>query len=383
VLGVGCRIMNVIVNGLAALKPRTGVGHHLTQLVQHLREVALKDEFTLYPGERFSEIIRNANSKPSGPPTSGSSSWKAPLKNLAKSIAKPMSRWHFMAYTRRWKFDLYHEPNFVPYPSRLPTVITIHDLSVLKYPQWHPADRVKLHQAALAEAAKRASHIITVSESVRQEVCEHLNVDSGRVTSIYNGIGSDFFPRPAEHVQEVRHKLQLPAKFFLVVGTIEPRKNLAMLMRAFGQLSEELRRECPLVLAGPWGWRVDEERSLFAKITGVRQLGYVADEDLPLLYCGATALLYPSQYEGFGMPPTEMLACNGVVVCSDIPVLREVCGRSALYAPPKDEAAWTEQMRCLAEGKTLPDRVAFQKDQFSWWNNAEQTHRVYQQVLGL
>jgi glycosyltransferase involved in cell wall biosynthesis len=373
--------MNVVINGLAALKPRTGVGHHVTQLVQHIREVSLRDEFTLYPGEWLSERIRQASAKPAGPPRKSGRNWKAPLKDVAKEIVKPLSRWHFAAYTRRWKFDLYHDPNFVPYPSRLPTVITIHDLSVLKYPQWHPANRVRLHQAQLAEACKRANHIITVSESVRQEVCEQLNVDASRVTSIYNGISALYFPRTAEQISQARKRLKWPEQYFLAVGTIEPRKNLAMLMRAYGRLSDDERRHCPLVLAGPWGWKADEERALFEQVKGVQQLGYVDDEDLPLLYCGARALLYPSHYEGFGMPPTEMLACGGNVIASDIPVLREVCAEFADYVDPSDEADWTAAMRRALQNSEVK-RSGFARERFSWWNAAEQTLEVYRKVLG-
>ena len=174
--------MRVVLNGLAALKPKTGVGHHVADLFAALAATGPADHFTLYPGDllgRAARALRTRNASGSPPPVrpaDGSGPRPAHpvrewLKQTAKSAAIAASRLHFAGFTRAFRFDLYHEPNFVPFSSPLPTVITVHDLSVLKYPQWHPADRVKQHQRHFLRGLGKAEHVIVVSDAVRQEFC--------------------------------------------------------------------------------------------------------------------------------------------------------------------------------------------------------------------
>ena len=245
--------MRVVLNGLAALKPKTGVGHHVADLFAALN--AADDQFTLYPGEllgRAARALRTRKATAAPGPTRPHPlrDW---MRRAAKSAAVAASRVHFAAFTRAFRFDLYHEPNFVPFPSRLPTVITVHDLSVLKYPQWHPADRVKQHQRHFLKGLGKARHVIVVSEAVRNELIDELNCPPHCVTAVHNGVGPQYRPQPEEEVRRVRLAYDLPERFFLCVGTIEPRKNLTTAMRAFVGLPAAVREQCPLVLVGPWG----------------------------------------------------------------------------------------------------------------------------------
>ncbi|HET6572063.1 MAG TPA: glycosyltransferase family 1 protein [Fimbriiglobus sp.] len=380
--------MKVVINGLAALKPKTGVGHHVANLSAALAAVHPDDTFTLYPGRRMAGLVRRLNR----PTTASSHQTTAGLVSrglgFAKATAKAASRFHFAAYTRIYGFDLYHEPNFVPFPSALPTVVTVHDLSVLRFPDWHPADRVRVHENRFATGLRRADHVIVVSDAVRREIISDLGVAADRVTAIPNGVGPAFRPLPAEVVDAVRARLGLPERYFLCVGTIEPRKNVGTAMRAFADLPAEVRESCPLVLVGPWGWKSDADRDYFEGVCrgrGVRHLGYVADDDLPAVYAGAVGLVYPSHYEGFGLPPLEMLACGGAVLASTADAVREVCGDHAALIAPKDLPGWRAAMLRLATDADYRNDLrrggVAHAARFTWERSAAVTAAVYRRVL--
>jgi len=382
--------MRVVVNGLAALKPKTGVGHHVAELVAALRAQASGDQFLLYPGQWLGRAA-GAISRPVG----GTGERTRParlrwLRGAVKTAAKTACRVHFSGFVRAFRPQLYHEPNFVPFPTRLPTVVTVHDLSVLKYPQWHPADRVRLHQKQFLKGLGRARHVIVVSESVRHELITELGCPAERVTAVHNGIGMQFTPPSAESLDAIRQKWKLPEQYFLCVGTIEPRKNIATVMRAFLELPAELRRHCPLILAGPWGWKSDTERTLFHTAgadSGLRHLGYIADGDLPALYGAARVLLYPSHYEGFGLPPVEMLACGGAVLASTAAAVQEVVRGHAWFIDADDLPGWRETMKRAVYDDAFLARLRAggtgHAAQFTWAGAAERTLAVYRRVLGL
>jgi len=384
--------MRVVMNGLAALKPKTGVGHHVAELYSALTTSYPAEHFELYPGERIGGWIRSANKPKPTSSNKATSSKRSSVGGLVatfgKKTAQSASAVHFALYARSCRFDLYHEPNFVPFSSHLPTIVTVHDLSVLKFPQWHPADRVRYHHKHFLRGLNRARHLIVVSEAVRRELIDELGCPPARVTAIFNGIGPQFVPQAPEAIAAVRAALDLPANYFLCVGTIEPRKNLGTVIRAFADLPAEVRSRCPLVLAGPWGWRADAERDLFERIgkpAGVRHLGYTPAEQLPALYSAARVLLYPSYYEGFGMPPTEMLACGGGVISSTADSLREVLAGHAEFVPADDIAGWRNAMLRAATDDDyllqLKNNGVRHAAQYTWQRAANETIDVYRRAI--
>src|SRR5262249_12923060 len=161
----------------------------------------------------------------------------------------------FQATCRRNHFDLYHEPNFIPFESPVPTAVTIHDLSALLYPEWHPDDRVRFHEQQFRYGLPDWRHMFTVSHFIRRQIIKCLGVTPDRVTAVHNGIGIEYFTAGQEEGQQARRRYGLPPQFLLSVGTIEPRKNLLMLMKAYRALPDNIRSKCPLVLAGGWGWK--------------------------------------------------------------------------------------------------------------------------------
>jgi alpha-1,3-rhamnosyl/mannosyltransferase len=204
------------------------------------------------------------------------------------------------------------------------------------------------------------------------------------------GIGPNFRIHSESELSETRSRLGLPARYLLYVGTVEPRKNLATLLTAYCDLSAELRDACPLVLGGSWGWKSEQVRELFesqARHRGVRYLGYVADEDLPPLYGGAVALLYPSFYEGFGLPPLEAMACGTAAIVSTANAVKEVVGTNAVQIDPNDITAWREAMRCAIADKEYLESYRKAGVQhaarFKWEQAAQTTLCVYRRVLGI
>ncbi|MFO0825290.1 MAG: glycosyltransferase family 1 protein [Gemmataceae bacterium] len=385
--------MRVLFNGASAIRPKTGVGHTTANLHRALVAAFPHDTFWSYPGER---IRRTASRffKPTPRPT-GSTAPPKPsnpsfIKRFTLRTARTAYATHFHTVARFGGFALYHEPNLVPFRVPLPTVVTVHDLSVILFPEWHPTDRVKRYEQAFARGIEAASHVVVDSHAVRSEALRVLGLAPERVTTVPCGINPDFRPQSRDEIAAVRTRLGLPERYLLYVGTVEPRKNLTTLLRAYCDLPGYLRSQCPLVLGGSWGWKSEPERELFeseARHRGVRYLGYVADEDLPGLYAGAVALFYPSHYEGFGLPPVEMMACGGVAVVSTAAAVREVVGNAAPLIEPGDLPAWREAMRRTI---TEPDYLAeFRKAtianarRFTWENAAKQTHAVYQSVLGI
>jgi alpha-1,3-rhamnosyl/mannosyltransferase len=385
--------VRVLFNGVTLLKPKTGIAHAAANLHSALSTNFPADTFWLYPGE-WSLRVASHFFKPPGVPSAAAPKRPGRLKRLARralgTVARFGYRAHFQTLARLGRFDLYHEPNFVPYRTGLPLVVTVFDLSVLLFPQWHPIERVRAHEATFARGIALADHIIVGTEAVRAEAQRHLGLAPDRVTAMLCGVGPQFHPQSAETVAALRARYGLPPRYALYVGTIEPRKNIGTLLRAFCDLPAELREKCPLVLAGAWGWKAEGERELFhseARHKGALHIGYVPDGDLPALYSGAEALLYPTFYEGFGMPPVEAMACGTPAVTSTADAVREVVGSSALVLDPNDLDSWRSALaRIAAEPEFLADyrrRGPAHAATFTWDACARVVHGVYRKVLGL
>lgn len=242
--------------------------------------------------------------------------------------------------SRKLKASLVHGPNyFLPHFAEC-GVITVHDLSVFRYPETHPVERIRAFEAEFEYSLARASHIITDTETVRQELIENFGVDGGRLTAIHLGVDRHFHPFAAQADRATFSLFGLsPKGYALCVSTLEPRKKIAELLDAWRRLPADLKQQYPLVLAGGAGWRNDD---LHTKIKQgqaegwLRYLGFVEEALLPALYARAALFLYPSIYEGFGLPPLEAMASGTPVIVASRSCLPEVCGDAAAYVDPDD-----------------------------------------------
>lgn len=382
--------MRVLVNRLTALKQKTGIGHYVAMLLTALRERAGEGEVHVYPGPWEEKTLRalkawrgpKRKSTAAGP---GKRDGKLGL--FLHRLGRNLSGWHFRLFYGWRRFDVYHEPNAIPLPCPWPTVATVCDLSVLLHPEWHPADRVAYYEKHFPPGLKRCDQVLTISEFSKREIVRHFGVPPERVTVTYPGINPSWRPLPREAVESTRHRLGLPAQYLLHVGTLEPRKNLLLLLKAYVALPSELREQCPLVLVGGWGWNVGALRTYFDEVArhrGVRHLGYVLDEDLPALYNGARALVFPTHYEGFGFPPLEMFACGGAVLASTAGAVAETIGDRAHLLDAGDEAGWHGAMEKIIREDgwlaQLRQGVIDVPRAYTWQRCAEQTWAVYRKV---
>jgi glycosyltransferase involved in cell wall biosynthesis len=282
-------------------------------------------------------------------------------------------RWWLWGVQRKMNLlgtDVFHGTNFaVPYLPSRPSVLSLHDLSPWMDRGWHhAADRVRRRAPALIRLGI-ATMILTDSEAVRRQAIDYFHIHPDRVAAVPLAASEKFRP--------VRSPAAEPP-FFLYVGTLEPRKNIPFMVEAWRAVRK--RHEIDLVLAG----RRREDFSGVAEEPGLRILGEAADSDLPALYSEALAFVYPSLYEGFGLPVLEAMQCGACVITSTDPSIGEVIGDAGPRLDPRDSRAWTEAMlACAAGGDWLEGRRAAsvgRARQFSWDRTARLTREVYCQA---
>jgi alpha-1,3-rhamnosyl/mannosyltransferase len=394
--------MRVVVNQLPALGARTGIGHYTVQLLRCLREQAGTDIIESFPEgwlrgarETFSQMRPylegpGQEQRPGGgAPGDVQAGLRSRALGQVRRLGRKLTTKCFGSVCRRRRYDLYHEPNFIPLACDRPTITTLHDLSVLLHPQWHPADRVAHFEMYFKRGLKRSAHFLAISEFCRQEIIKTLHISPDRVTTTYMGIRPGLAPLPQTRTQEALQRLELPGRYLLHVGTIEPRKNILLLLRAYCSLPARLRSCWPLLLVGGWGWNAGAIADFLqheGKHRGVLHLGYVDEVHLAALYNGARALIYPSLYEGFGLPPAEMMACGGAVICSTAGALVETVGSRACLVHPEDCDAWYQAMnRVLTDDdwwQSLRQGVTTVARAYTWDRCAADTLRVYRKLAG-
>jgi alpha-1,3-rhamnosyl/mannosyltransferase len=389
--------MRVLVNALTAAGTRTGIGHYTAQLLRCLAERAGEAEVVSFPGpwlcrtRAVAAALQGRLARASRPeePGAGKPGWKARLADGLRRRSQRLLERRFEATCRRGGWDLYHEPNFLPLPCEVPTVATFADLSLLLHPQWHPADRVAHFERRLGPSLAQCRHILAISDFSRQEIIRTLGLDPARVTRTYMGVRAGLGPLPQNTVRRQLRRLGLPEQYLLCLGTVEPRKNVLTLLRAYCALPASVRGRYPLLLVGGWGWGaadVAEYLRREARHRGVRHLGYVSEHWLAALYNGARALAYPSLYEGFGLPPVEMLACGGAVLASTAGAVAETAGSAAHLVEPLDTAGWRDALLrvCTDDGwwSQLRRGAAEAARPFTWERCAADTLDVYRKLTG-
>ena len=287
-------------------------------------------------------------------------------------------------FAGRNRFHVYHETHYVPAAIKdVPQVLTLYDLSLSKFRNQHPRYRVWFSDLFFKRRMKYVSHIITISDFVCSEVCCELGIQRDRVTAIPLAPNPVFHPRGRPEAREIIRNMGLPERFFLFVGTLEPRKNVLQLFKAMAGC----KRPVHVVLVGWEGWGDDVLN--VAESWGVQNsvfpTGYVDEEDLACLYSNALALVFPSFYEGFGLPVLEAMACGCPVICSNAASLPEVAGDAALLIDPCSVQDLTEVLEQVANDgnlrKRLSEKGLLRSAEFSWRKAAEKTVAVFQQVM--
>ncbi|MCH8621917.1 glycosyltransferase family 1 protein [Undibacterium sp. TS12] len=235
---------------------------------------------------------------------------------------------------------LFHSPNYFVPESHMPSLVTIHDLSVYRYPQWHPKSRVTRMRATIPKAVQRARLVITDSLATRQEVIQEFSLRDDQVVAIPLGVDEVFHPYPKDEITPVLDLFGLrPGEYSFFVSTLEPRKNLRHLLAAYRALPAQMRQRWPLVLVGGEGWQSSDIHDDVMKAQGegwLKYFGYVDQQFLPVLFAGCRLFVYPSWYEGFGLPIAEAMASGVPVLTSNSSSMPEVAGGAAMLVDPAD-----------------------------------------------
>ena len=385
---------HVILGADAIHAPLTGIGRYAYELATLLPQCDGVESLRFYSlgqwigAEAVRQRAQTVSHQELNKPTLRRTLAANKLAVRAYSVLMPIwSRWRM----QQEKAALFHSPNYFLPPFPGASVATIHDLSHIVCPQFHPAARVELLHRDLPKSIARADFLITDAESVRREVIEQFHWPEDRIRAVPLGVDGSFHPRTAVETASVLHKHGLThGGYSLYVGTIEPRKNLARLITAYGQLPNALRMRVPLVIAGSRGWQADEIHELMksaADAGWLKYLDFVAQEELPLLYAGARLFCFPSLYEGFGLPPLEAMASGVPVLTSATSSLPEVVGDVGMKVQPEDTAEIAECLQRGLEDEAWIEHAKIRGVQraaaFTWQRCADQTSEIYRQVQAL
>ncbi len=293
----------------------------------------------------------------------------------------------FRTLGRLARCAVYHEPNHIPVPWPGPILTTVHDLSALRHPEWHPADRVRWYEGEFSVGVAHTTHFVTVSEFTRREMIDLLGIAAERITVVPLAARRVFQPRSPEELAAFRAKSGWPREYVLFVGTMEPRKNLARALAAYARLPLQLRQRFTLVIAGSAGWgdrSVQDLANQLGIAEQVRFAGYVGDSSLAWLCAAARVLLWPSLYEGFGLPLLECMACGTPVIAGRTSAMPELVGDAGLLVDPLDEADVSHALRSALEDDSLARKLAERGLQrsthFSWSRCAAEHARLYRRI---
>jgi glycosyltransferase involved in cell wall biosynthesis len=382
--------LKIVINTSSLLHTMTGIGQYTLQLSQKLREVDHENGYTYYcgyflkslPGKNHESkiwILRVLKTVFKKIPVLGR--FGRPLRTMANKLIQLLIC---------QEFDLYFEPNYIPLPEirSKKTVTMVFDLSAVLYPEWHPRERVETFKREFPQRIVKSDAVITATHYMKKQITEHLGVPESRIFVTPIDCNKALFkPNPPEESARMRQENGVPEKYIMFVGSIEPRKNILGLLKAFVLLQDEADQGLRLVFCGPSGWKNGpvfdyiQEHRLKDRIHLMR---YVTNEQLCLLYNGAQAMVYPSFYEGFGLPPLEAMSSGCPAIVSDIPVHREVCGDAVLYIDPNSPeqiAAAVRKILHTPELKTdLRRKGLEQAGRFSWEKTAKATLEIFKRV---
>ncbi|MCO5786558.1 glycosyltransferase family 1 protein [Pseudomonas sp. G11-1] len=360
--------------------PRTGIGEYALQLGRALQK-SPELELALFDGLRWRDDF------PAAPqPGYGklSQAVKAILPNAYRVRRQLMQR-RFDSGAKRLRPQVYHQPSLWPLRFDGPTVMTLHDLTHVHYPETQPSDRLRAIEHYLPTALQQASRILVDSQFIADEVTLHYGVPRSKLQIAPLGVAPRFHPRSEEQlrIRLAAHQLQMHS-YYLCLGTLEPRKNLDLAIAAYLTLPDRIRHRMPLLIIGARGWRQEQLTKIphRAQAHGqIRLLGYEDENCVAELLAGAHALLFPSRYEGFGLPVLEAMASGTPVIASDCGAIPEVAEKAALYMDPDDIDGCRSQMLALLNDDSLQATLREQGQQrarqFSWERCAQITVDTY------
>lgn len=371
--------MTIVINGQLIDLSRSYRGAGVSQYSRHLLQAVGK----LNVDRRIVALVNDPNFFADG----------IEVHRTRWPVGSPISRiaWEQMALPRTLSeldADLVHGlVNVLPLGTSRPGVVTVHDLSFLRTPEAFPRSK-RLYLSALCRASVgRARRVIAVSKGTAEDLISLFSTEARKIEVVYNGVAQNFQPPPESNGKKNRRP-DVPERYMLYLGTLEPRKNLVRLIEGYAAWRQTSKENVALVIAGARGWFYDR---IFERVRqldleeNVRFPGFVPDQELAEWYQGAELFIYPSLFEGFGLPVLESMACATPVICSDARSLREVAGDAALYFERQSSHDLTRQLsRFYSEPELAGDlrrRGLARAAQFSWERCAQETLAVYDRAL--
>lgn len=286
--------------------------------------------------------------------------------------------------------DVFVFPNFIRWPlvQTKKSVVVVYDLSFIKARQHAVSEHAKFLTKQVPKSVSKSDHVIVISKNTKRELMQEYNTPESKISIIYPAVNHELFkPADKKGRESVRQKYKLPGKYILSLGTQEPRKNLVGLLLAYEKLPQSFRDEYPLVMSGGKGWLDDELNKIFARVSKESKIirtGYVDEDDLPGLYSGATVFVFPSFYEGFGMPPLEAMACGVPVIVSDNSSLPEVVEKAGVYVNANDKDTITDALKKVLASSSLRKEMSrkgiLQAKKFRWENAGKQMKELLEKL---
>ncbi|MDX2160679.1 MAG: glycosyltransferase family 1 protein [bacterium] len=350
-----------------------GISTYIRQMIQVLEQIDHENQYTILHSRKMRETL----------------SLRFKRASLWTPAHHRFERLALGAEIARFSFDILHSTDFIPplFGAKR-RVITVHDLTFLLYPHFLTADSRRYYNAQIHAAVAQADHILTISQASKHDIIDLLHVLPEKITVQGCGVEAAFRPLPADVVARTRQRFHLPADYLLFVGTIEPRKNLITLAKAYRELLARFPDAPPLALVGRPGWHYDAIRSEIAGIGIEDHLLWrdnIPQEHLPAVYNGALALILPSYYEGFGLPPLEAMACGTVPIVSCRSSLPEVVGSVGLQFQPDDSSALAAALEHILTDSNWRDTMRAhgleRAAQFTWERSAQIALSVYHKVM--
>ena len=381
--------MRIALNALFLQTPANGSGQYLLHLLHALKEVDQQNEYLLLGAKPIADNGSALTPFPyrvSPPPS--------PVRRNENVEKVVWEQFTGPAAARKAGIDLFHVPYFAPplFP-RTPTVVTIHDVIPLRLPAYQAGTMVKAYMRLVAHAAHNATLIITVSQHARQDMMDALHLPAEHICVTYEAAGDEYKPiTDPSLLAQARARYGVGERYIFYLGGLDQRKNVPQLVRAFAHLYKQLEQpDLQLLISGnpdkQKGPFFPDPRPIAAELGVSDQVIYrfVEDQDKPAMYSGASLYVFPSLYEGFGLPPLEAMSCGAPVVCSNRTSLPEVVGDAAITLDPDDTQALVEAMRSVLTDSTLRDdlraRSLQRATQFSWRKTATETLAVYQEAV--
>ena len=363
--------MRIAFDGTTLRPGRTGVGYYSEHLLHHL---AQNEDEVVVISNRAVETTRPLPAQV----RIATSSWRVPSMVWMQVCAPRM--------LHRLAPDVVHFTNgMMPVASPVPTVVTIHDMSLAMFPRYHPPRRVLLNRPLVDLASSRADAIITVSQSAKLDIVRLFALSPERVHVIHEAPAPAFRPiNETARLARVRQRYGLAERFVLYVGTIEPRKNLRSLIDAYSRRRDSGDLPHQLVCVGPYGWLSGDIGGRIERLSrqgAIRFTGYVPFEDLPVLYSLAELFVFPSFYEGFGLPVVEAMACGTPVITGRVPALAEVGGGAVAHVESLDDQSLGDAIVSLSRDRERREelrKLGLERARaFSWEQAARETAKVY------